>query len=221
MQRQDVDTRGLVAYGLMGLGGLFLTSQIFSFDVAAWVWPWFVIIPGVPFLWFALDEVNGKPALIFPGLLISGTGLLLLYQSVTGHWESWTYAWLMYPLLVGLGLQFQGKRNDMQAEVAVGKVMTGVSAFMLVSCGLMFEVLFFSGLSGWVWPLVLIAVGWMLLDGRNGGKSVPPGKRKNKNTIYVKPKRGDDDPHDEKPLTLRERIDAALNEDEDGGPIVV
>jgi hypothetical protein len=205
--------RQLLALGLIGLGGLFLMSRIFSFDIAAWMWPWFIIVPGLPFLWLATTQHDkASSGLIFPGVLITGTGGLLLYQSITGHWESWIYAWLMYPVLIGFGLKFQGTRNGNQAEAAVGRVMMMVSAFFLVSCGLMFEILFFSGLSGWVWPLILIVLGLALLNGCEDDND----------EAIITPKRKNDDKNknDDRP-TLRERIDAALNEDEDGGPIIV
>ena len=198
----------LPAYLLMSLGVFFLASQLFSFSL----WPLFVILPGLPFLYFANTGPKHNAGLIFPGLIISGTGMILLYQSLFSHFESWAYIWTLYPVFVGIGLLFLGKRTDkpQEAETGRGMIRWGLTAF--AGLALLFEVFIFQsllgGLTGWLIPLGLIGAGALLLMNRKSDDDYG-GKRKNED-IREKRKNGFSPHIDE---DLQRRIDEALAED--------
>lgn len=82
----------LIGILLVGLGAMFLLGQLFNINLISYLWPFFVIVPGL--LFFVGMLLGGKQAgpLAIPGSIVTMTGLLLLYQSITGHWESWAYA---------------------------------------------------------------------------------------------------------------------------------
>ncbi len=191
-----------VGMGLVGLGAFFLLTQIFSISL----WPFFVILPGVPFLYGALNDKSGKNAgLIFPGLIIAGTGLILLYQSWTGHWESWAYIWTLYPVFVGLGLQFEGERSNNRGNIETGKGMVRYGLMALAGLAFLFEFLIFGGLSGVLWPLVLMGGGYYLL--RQNRTESEPVKNTSKRK-YAEPS-ADINPD------LKRKIEDVLAEDDD------
>lgn len=224
MNRITRDQSSLPALVLIGLGAFFLLTQVFSWGIGT-LWPFFVILPGLPFLFGALRGRSKDDAgFIFPGIIITGTGLLLLYQSITGHWESWAYAWALYPLFVGMALQFHGKRTEDREEVRTGRGMVTFATIGLVVMWVVFEVFIFGsvlgGLSGWLIPALMVAAGLFLLN--RGASSqddvddaMPEMKHKNlamHEAPAEKPKNDrvglyTDD-------ALRRRIDAALAEDD-------
>lgn len=221
MNRTQDTGRTVTAAVLIGLGVLFLLAQTFSFSFIGVLWPLFVILPGAAFLYFALTGGKDKAGLIFPGSIISGTGLILMYQNLTGHWESWAYAWLLYPILVGLSIQFVGERTGDQNAVGSGRGMVRYGGLAFLFAALLFELVFFGKggfLGGLALPLVLIGLGALML--------LRPGapKRKSKNdddSAFVGARLvglGSNN-HNGAPAInadLQRRIDAALAEDDSG-----
>jgi hypothetical protein len=85
---------------LVALGTLFLLEQFFDFQLGQWLWPLFIIIPGL--LFFVGMLLGGKSAgpLAIPGSIVTTVGLLLLYQNTFNHFESWAYTWALMPVAV-------------------------------------------------------------------------------------------------------------------------
>jgi hypothetical protein len=218
--QQDIGRR-IGAVVLIGLGLLFLLGQTLRFDIFGFGWPFFVILPGLAFLYFAVrGDANAAP-LAVPGAIVTGTGAILFYQNITGHWESWAYAWSLYPVFLGLALTFIGERarNPNTANVGRGFVRWGSIAF--VALWAIFELAIFASnraFGNYLLPLVLIGVGvWLLMRGslRGGGLEKP--KRDDSvftgpRVVVSKPKNGYSPTASEK---LRQEIDAALAEDDE------
>lgn len=185
---------------LVVLGALFLLGII-----TGSLWTLFVILPGLPFLFFALTGNKRLAGLIFPGLIISGSGLILLYQSIFNHFESWAYIWTLYPGLIGLGLLFMGGRTRKNDLTKIGQNMMRGSVTVFAGLGLFFELLIFSnilsGLGSLLVPVALIGMGVYLLN-----KGDDRNKEKRKNDF--KPKREIINPE------LQRQIDEALAEDD-------
>lgn len=158
----------LVAFGLLALA-----QQLFR-DFFTWslIWPVSVIVLGG--LFFAGMFAGGKQVsgLAIPGTIIGGIGLLLLYQNLTGHWESWAYAWALIVFFVGLGIYLMGLyAGDESQRRAGGRVMrTGFTLFVIF--GAFFEMLFSTahvpGLRNFFFPALLILFGIYLILGRMG-----------------------------------------------------
>ena len=81
---------------LVLLGIIALVGQALQWRLQAILWPFFIIVPGVLLFLFAtgIEGGLGEPLAMVSGI-ITGVGLLLLYQSLTGHWASWAYAWAL------------------------------------------------------------------------------------------------------------------------------
>jgi hypothetical protein len=108
-------------------------------------------------------------------MLVAGTGAILLYQSVTGDWKSWAYAWTLYPALLGGGMALMGRLEGNARAIRNGRglVALGLGAFAVF--WLFLRITIFSGIfSGVALPLILIVLGvlWMLRGARHNG-SVP------------------------------------------------
>ena len=94
---------------LVVVGVFFLLIRLLDIDLSSSGWPLYVIIPGLTLLIVGFVSL-GSGALI-PGGIVTVTGLILAYQSVTEDWASWAYAWaLVAPGGVGLGIFLQGLR---------------------------------------------------------------------------------------------------------------
>lgn len=177
MNMQQDTGRTVAAVTLIGIGGLFLLGQVFDFSIVGSLWPLFVMIPGLIFLAIALRS-NEKSAVgfIFPGVVITGTGIILMYQNVTDHWESWAYIWALYPVMVGIGLQFLSSRvqDERAGQVGRGLVRAGLLGFVALAA--LFELLIFNGVGFGVLaslvPLAMIAVGaYLLFQSQSSGKA--------------------------------------------------
>jgi hypothetical protein len=183
----DNRMRGLVTIfiglGLVGLGIFFLISQVFHLDVWSFLWPFFIIVPGLFFFigMFVMGK-NGSP-LAVPGSVVTMVGLILLYQNITGHWASWAYAWaLIFPTAVGVGIAIAGQWSDEPRTVRSGALMACIGLVVFMFFGIFFELLLNisglrSGMFGrFLFPMMIIGAGlvvvvWALLQrGRDGSE---------------------------------------------------
>lgn len=144
---------------LVVLGGFFLITQFLDVNLLRYLWPGFIILPGV--LFFIGMLLGGKNAggLAIPGTIITITGLLLFYQNLTGLWQTWSFAWaLVGPVATGLGLVIFGLYSGKPDARKAGMIVLGIGLALLAIFGISFG-FGFPGLGRYLWPLVLIAVG--------------------------------------------------------------
>ncbi|MBI5668274.1 MAG: hypothetical protein HZC41_09730 [Chloroflexi bacterium] len=224
MNRSQPDTgRTIAAVVLIGLGLLFLFGQTFNFSLFGALWPLFILLPGAAFLYFAVTGGRNQAGLAVPGSLIGGTGAILLYQNLTGHWESWAYAWLLYPVFLGLALQFMGRRTGDEGTYNTGSgfVRFGGTAFLIAAA--IFELMIFGGggfLGGLALPLVLIGLGALMLF-RGNAPRLSSRKSKNDDAPVFTGARlvntGNSTQRYSDP-ELQRRIDEALADDTDEKP---
>jgi hypothetical protein len=171
--QQTVEPRSVTGPAVFGIvlivaGGVALVARATGLDVFAaigpWGWPFFIIVPGLSLL--ALSIVPARPAGIgfaTAGAIVSTVGLILLYQSRTGNWESWAYAWALIPGSVGLALLVYGAFSRHARMVRAGAWMAAVFGSIFVGGAWYFERLFsddLAGLDPLEWgPLLLIGLG--------------------------------------------------------------
>jgi hypothetical protein len=202
-----------LAIALIGVGALFLISEIFSFSIFGLLWPLLIIAPGLPFIYYAVNGERHLSGLMIPGLLISGLGSLLFYQNLTGNWESWAYAWLLFPALVGFGIQYIGHRMEQSSAYHVGRTIARSSLMVLAGLGLIFVFGGLGGLTGLLIPAALVAGGVMLLRREPAEGAVSLGRRRKRVSLDAEPEKRKNgyeaiDPE------LRRKIDAALAEED-------
>ena len=159
-------TRSSIVGGLImiAVGVLFLLLQLFPglgdfFDIGQ-LWPLLIMLVG---LFFLVGAVWGTPPLAIPGSIVGGIGLILLYQNLTGQWDSWAYVWALIPGFVGIGLIIAGVLGRLPEQVAAGRRLLVISLVLFVVFALFFTG--FGGQFGQFWPLALIGLGLWLLFG--------------------------------------------------------
>jgi len=134
-------------------------------------WPLRIIIPGLALfvVGLVLPDRAGEGLAGF-GLVAAAVGTLLWYQSVTGTWETWAYAWaLVFPAAGGLAGIIHGTlhANWRHVRDGVGGFVFGMVMFLVL--GFVFENwLGFEGfglgrIAAWVPGVILLAVGVTIL----------------------------------------------------------
>jgi hypothetical protein len=160
----------IVGLALIGLGVLFLLQQVFDLRIFDWLWPLFII--GFGGLIFAGMVVGGKSAgpLAIPGSIISGIGLILFTLNLTDRWEAWAYAWGLIIAFVGVGLGINGWWSGLPGLQRSGFALMRTGLFLFLIFGAFFELLIFGSAQtgNWLWPVVLIGLGILLLVRRTG-----------------------------------------------------
>ena len=153
----------LIVFGLFSLA-----SQIFrNFVNWSYLWPFVVIVFGG--LFFAGMFLGGKQVsgLAIPGSIITGIGLLLLYQNLTSHWESWSYGWTLILIFVGIGIYLAGVYGGNERQKRAGTKVMRVGFILFVIFGAFFEMIFSInhslGVRGLVFPVLMILLGGYLI----------------------------------------------------------
>jgi len=167
----------LIAFGLLSLA-----SQVFRGFNWGFLWPFIVI--GVGILFFAAMFAGGKQTAGFaiPATIVSGVGLVLLFQNITKHWESMSYFWTLIILFVGAGIYIMGAyTNDLgQKKSGTGVMKVGLILFIIF--GSFFEMIF-SSFGNLIFPILLILLGVYLVLNRSGLL----GKRKDETSETLPP----------------------------------
>jgi len=136
----------MVMGGLLVLvGAILLLGQFVRVDIGHYGWPFFLIVPGVAILVVALTARGALgEGLAILGSIITVTGLILLYQNATDHFESWAYAWtLIFPGAVGVGMILYGLVAGRPGNVRAGTRLVGISLVLFL-----LGVAFFEGVIG-------------------------------------------------------------------------
>ncbi len=94
---------------LIVAGAVFLLGSLFGWDLGPSLWPLFISVPGVLLLLAA--TLSPVSTLFIPGSVLTTLGLIFFVQELTGHDESWAYAWALLPAAVGVGLFLHGRRS--------------------------------------------------------------------------------------------------------------
>lgn len=152
---------------LIGFGLLSLVGRLFdSFDLG-FLWPFGLI--GFGTLFFIAMFASGKSAaaLAIPGSIISGLGLVFLFQNITDHWESMSYFWTLIILFVGLGIYIMGWYGEDANQKRSGAKLIRVGVIMFVIFGAFFEMIF-SSFNNLIFPVLLIVLGAYLVLARSG-----------------------------------------------------
>ena len=130
-------------------------------------WPLFIIGPGL--VLFVLGLILPNVGMIIGGSVVLTVGKVLAWQSATGRWESWAYAWaLVWPTASGVGSFLGGLRtgNTRLRDAGLWQIVIGLALF--AGFYLFFEQVI--GLSGdplplpeWIMPAGLIGIGVLIL----------------------------------------------------------
>jgi hypothetical protein len=158
----------LIAIGLLSLFG-----QLFrGFPFWSYLWPFIII--GFGGLFFLGMFAGGKSmaGLAIPGTIISGIGLMMFFQNLFNHWESWSYGWTIILISVGLGIFIMGLYTGDAHRRQSGLKVMKVGAILFIIFGGFFEILIFgfqrNGIQSYVFPVLLVLLGVYLVITRSG-----------------------------------------------------
>jgi hypothetical protein len=152
---------------LIGFGLLSLVSRVFTGFDWGLIWPFFIIGFGALFFVAMLATGKSAAALAIPGSIISGIGLVLLFQNITQHWESMSYFWTLIILFVGLGIYIMGLYGEDENQKRSGAKLMRVGFILFVIFGAFFEMIF-SSFNNLIFPILLILLGVYLVLARSG-----------------------------------------------------
>ena len=134
MRWRRPDGPTIIGVILVLLGLAWLAGRLVNVDLTQVPWPFYFIVPGVLLVILSvLARDRGGEGLAVVGAMVTVTGLILLYQDSTGHWESWAYAWaLIAPGAVGLGLLLFGLLTGRPSLINGGTraAIAGVGIFL-------------------------------------------------------------------------------------------
>lgn len=152
----------LIVFGLLSL-----VPRFFSMIDWGFIWPFIVI--GFGALFFIAMFAGGKQAAAFaiPASIISGIGLILLFQNITGRWESMSYFWTLIIIFVGIGIFLMGSYGGDENQKRSGFRVMRIGFILFLIFGLFFEILF-SSYNSLILPVLLIALGGYLILARSG-----------------------------------------------------
>ncbi len=157
----DKEKRTNLAGGILLIlvGAVLLAAQILPGFFIEFSWPWIIIFVGL-FL-FGLGAAVGEPGMAVPACIVGGIGGILYYQNVTGHWESWSFAWTLIPGFVGVGIVLMNLLSGEGVQsFREGGFLILVSLTLFAVFGSFFGAL---GLVGKYWPVLLILLGVLIL----------------------------------------------------------
>jgi hypothetical protein len=152
---------------LIGFGLLALTGRLFPDLDWGNLWPFAIIAFGAMF--FVAMVITGKSGAGFamPGTIISGIGLILLYQTITENWESMSYFWTFILMFVGLGIYIMGWYGEDASQKKSGAAVMKIGFILFIVFGAFFEMIF-SSFDNVLFPILLILLGGYLVISRSG-----------------------------------------------------
>lgn len=136
-RRQSTVLGGL----LVLIGVILLIGQFARIDIGHYGWPFFVIAPGVLLIVVALTARGAvSEGLAIAGSIITVSGLILLYQNSTDHFESWAYAWaVVFPGAIGVGMILYGLTAGRPGNVRAGTRLVGIAGVLFLLGAAFFE----------------------------------------------------------------------------------
>ena len=126
---------------LILVGAILLAGNFVRIDLGHYGWPFFVILPGLLLIVVALTSRGFvSEGLAIAGSIVTVTGLILLYQNATDHFESWAYAWaLVFPAAVGAGMILYGLTASRLGNVRAGMRLVGIGVVLFLLGAAFFE----------------------------------------------------------------------------------
>jgi hypothetical protein len=169
---------------LIIFGVLALVGKIFqNFNFWEILWPFFIIGVGVLFFVGMFAGGRSVSGLAIPGSIVTTIGLMLFYQNLTDHWESWSYGWTVILMSVGVGIFIMGVWGQNASQRSAGLRVLRLGLIMFVIFGAFFELIFTSGmpfgLRSIIFPAGLILLGLYLVLSRSG---LLPGRTEDTNS---------------------------------------
>jgi hypothetical protein len=158
--------QSLPAIAIIGIGVVLLVVNIFHLDLMAFLWPGFVITPGLALMWPTYNSTQDRQSsfsfLAVPGAIVLTVGLLLFVMNMADHFEAWAYSWTLVFAAVGGALMYI-KRFDLTSTVhESGHKFVRTMIVLFMGLAVFFEFIVFENFTPLL-PFVLIGFGVFML----------------------------------------------------------
>jgi hypothetical protein len=169
---KSMDRGSLVgALALIMLGAVFLVLNFIPEVGFEETWPVIFFVVAMGFFLPAViwpESRRGLAGLYIPGSLLLVMGIVFLYNTLSGDWNMWAFAWLLVPFGIGMGMSLAawiGNWSPPVSEVGIWIMILNAVGFSLFGTlfGEPFIRIFSAG-------LVLVGGGLMLLRGLLRGR---------------------------------------------------
>lgn len=175
-----------LGFGFIVAGaGLLVIRFLGNFELPAmeFLWPLFVIVPGIGMLYAAYVIGDNEIRLAIPGAIVTATGIILATFNTFGHWEAWAYAWTFYPIVVGATMNYIGWQKEKPTMQQTGRTTLTIGILLFAGFAFFFEGIIFSGNASWLdstlWPILLIVAGFFMVLNRRDSRENTQNKVKN------------------------------------------
>ena len=159
---RQLEKPSLLAIGLVVVGVGLLAVNIFNIELMNYLWPAFIVVPGLLMLLPAYKSTTKRDNILnfmaIPGAMMVALGSLMFLMNLVDHFESMAYIW---PLVISagvVGLMYMERFNDESTVHENGHQFIRAMVFTFMAAALFFEVLIFESLGSW-WPLLLVGLG--------------------------------------------------------------
>lgn len=171
-QQQPRIEEVIMSGGLIVIGTAFLLAVFNNAYVEAYpyIWPVFIIIPGLLVIDYAMTiETYGDASAIIGSILLI-VGLLLFLHPIVNPGLWFLLSLLAIPIAIILGLSLWMLRIDREESLNNKGFSTATNLIILFIIGIALEILilltrFLGGLGFFLWPLITIGCGaWILVQ---------------------------------------------------------
>jgi hypothetical protein len=160
-----------LAVSLIAAGLGLLAVNIFNIDLMEYLWPAFIVGPGLVLLLPAYKSTSKRDNILnflaIPGAMMVALGSLMFLMNLVDHFESMAYIW---PLVISagvVGLMYMERFDPDSTVHENGHRFIRVMVMAFMGSALFFEVLVFESLGGW-WPMLLVGLGvYVILKNRS------------------------------------------------------
>lgn len=172
---KSMDRGSLVgAFALIILGAIFLILNFIPGVGFEELWPVIFFVTALAFYLPAViwpESRRGLAGLFIPGSLLLILGIAFLYNTLSGDWGVWAFAWLLIPFGIGMGLSLAAWIGDWGHPV--GEVGVWIMVLDAVGFGLFGSLFGEPLIKAFSAGLVLVGGGLMLLRGFLRGRAAP------------------------------------------------
>lgn len=155
-----------VPWLLIGGGVILLLASVLDVHLLDYLWPGFVIVPGLLLLWPAYKSTAGEQRalsfLAIPGAILVALGVMLGVMNLFNYFEAWAYAWPLLPAAVAAGVLYITRFDDNAALERRARKFIRVMGMVALGLAFFFEILIYEHFNPFL-GVGLIVLGLVLL----------------------------------------------------------
>ena len=148
---------------LISAGILLLAVNLLGIDLMNFLWPAFIVGPGLLMLWPSYQSTperqSGFSFLAIPGAVMVAVGLLLFLMNIVDHFESWAYVWPLVVAAGAAGYDYMHRFEESTSRTEKVHKLIRSLVILFMALAVLFELLVFNSLGSW-WPVLLIGLGF-------------------------------------------------------------